>query len=57
MNKLSGKPMFVVYMLEAVTYIKGSMHKSFHSGASIFITEGCTLTSGVVTKDETRVSR
>lgn len=49
--------MFSVYVLETVTWIKGSMHNYFHSGAGISKTEGCTLTPGVVTKDDTRASQ
>lgn len=49
--------MFSVYVLETVTWIKGSMHNYFHSGAGISKTEGCTLIPGVVTKDDTRASQ
>lgn len=57
MNDLKGTSMFSVYVLETVTWIKGSMHNYFHSGAGISKTEGCTLTLGVVTKDDTRASQ
>lgn len=57
MNDLKGTSMFSVYVLETVTWIKDSMHNYFHSGAGISKTEGCTLTPGVVTKDDTRASQ
>lgn len=54
MNDLKGTSMFSVYVLETVTWIKDSMHNYFHSGAGISKTEGCTLTPGVVTKDDSK---
>lgn len=57
MNDLKGTSMFSVYVLETVTWIKDSMHNYFHSGAGISKTEGCTLTPGVLPKDDTRASQ
>lgn len=57
MNDLNGTSMFSVYVLETVTWIKGSMHNYFHVGAGISKTEEYTLDPGVVTKDDTRASQ